>query len=271
MARIRTIKPEFWDDELIASLSRDARLLFIGTWNFADDKGRLRWSPAYLKSKVFPYDEDLEIKGVAALMAELEQKGRVLTYTVDAGTITQTYAVIVNFPRHQRINRAQESSLPPPPPLTPPPTGGETPFTEHSVNGHGAGGAPSGSTQPPVSEPSLGEGKGRERKGKEEERPALSRGSGATTKLAQDITKAYTDEVPLSRFPAILQIVRKALLAEIYEPELIKAALLRLAADNRSVTIEALRVELEGLPRSRQLRAVDEQDPAVTGKRRVQL
>jgi len=34
MARIRTIKPEFWTAEQVMELSRDARLLFIGMWNF---------------------------------------------------------------------------------------------------------------------------------------------------------------------------------------------------------------------------------------------
>lgn len=39
MARIRTIKPEFWTAEQVMELSRDARLLFIGMWNFCDDAG----------------------------------------------------------------------------------------------------------------------------------------------------------------------------------------------------------------------------------------
>jgi hypothetical protein len=53
MARIRTIKPEFWEDDVIGSLSRDARLLFIATLNLADDEGLLRWSAAYLKASAF--------------------------------------------------------------------------------------------------------------------------------------------------------------------------------------------------------------------------
>jgi hypothetical protein len=41
MARIRTIKPEFWTDEKIVECSFEARLMFIGMFNFADDKGNL--------------------------------------------------------------------------------------------------------------------------------------------------------------------------------------------------------------------------------------
>ena len=51
MARIRTIKPQFWDDLKIGRLSRDARLLYIGLWNFADDLGVVIADPVWLKSK----------------------------------------------------------------------------------------------------------------------------------------------------------------------------------------------------------------------------
>ncbi len=61
MARIRTIKPEFWEDEGVAALSRDARLLWIATWNCADDEGILRWTPDYIKAQVFPYDADVTL------------------------------------------------------------------------------------------------------------------------------------------------------------------------------------------------------------------
>lgn len=39
MARIRSIKPDFWRDGKIASLSKEAALFFIAMWNFADDDG----------------------------------------------------------------------------------------------------------------------------------------------------------------------------------------------------------------------------------------
>jgi len=193
MARIRTVKPEFWDDELMGSLSRDARLLFIGTWNFADDEARLRWSPAYLKSKVFPYDDDLGPKEVGVLMGELEQSGRVSAYVVDGETIKQTFALIVNFPRHQRINRAQDSSLPAPPPDEPPPGDRVTPFTEHSVNAHGATNDPPVRDQPPVTVGSTPEGNGKEGNGKEGNG---KEGNGKEGKTAPPAAPAEPDTFP---------------------------------------------------------------------------
>jgi len=56
MARIRTIKPEFWDDEKLSLVSRDARLTFIGMWTFSDDYGVVKGASVWLKSKIFPYD-----------------------------------------------------------------------------------------------------------------------------------------------------------------------------------------------------------------------
>ena len=45
MARIRTIKPEFFTSEDIVALSPLARLLFIALWCEADREGRLVWKP----------------------------------------------------------------------------------------------------------------------------------------------------------------------------------------------------------------------------------
>jgi hypothetical protein len=112
MARIRTVKPEFWEDELLGVLPRDARLLFIATFNLADDEGLLRWTPSYLKASAFMYDDDLAVSDVGKLMHCLADAGLVFPYI--AGVARQQMAVVVNFRKHQRINRPQKSKLPPP-------------------------------------------------------------------------------------------------------------------------------------------------------------
>jgi len=116
MARIRTIKPEFWEDEKVAYLSRDARLMLIGCFNLADDEGLLRWTPAYIKSGLFMYDDDLTVDGVKSLMAEVTSAGIILTYSPAVkGAAKQQLAWIIKFRIHQKINRPQPSKLPPPP------------------------------------------------------------------------------------------------------------------------------------------------------------
>lgn len=112
MPRIRTVKPEFWEDELLGVMPRDARLLFIATFNMADDEGILRWTPAYIKAQAFMYDDDLTIGDVGKLMQCLTDTGLVFPYI--GGAARQQMAVVVNFRKHQRINRPQKSKLPPP-------------------------------------------------------------------------------------------------------------------------------------------------------------
>lgn len=57
MARIRSIKPEFWTSEQVVECSPIARLLFVGMWSFADDGGVFPDSWKRMKMQVFPGDE----------------------------------------------------------------------------------------------------------------------------------------------------------------------------------------------------------------------
>lgn len=108
MARIRTIKPEFWQDELIGELSTNARLLFIASWNLSDDEGLLRWNAAFLRAQVFMYD-DLTISDVQGLMDELVGLKLIHSYK-DAKQ--QKYGWIINFRKHQKIDRPQKAKHP---------------------------------------------------------------------------------------------------------------------------------------------------------------
>jgi hypothetical protein len=104
--RIRTIKPEFWQDEKIASFPFLTRLVYIALWNESDDQGRLRGSPVYLKSVLFPYD-DVDLREP---LESLKDHGMLTEYTVRQ----QTYLHLENFSKHQRINRPSASKLPDP-------------------------------------------------------------------------------------------------------------------------------------------------------------
>lgn len=112
MPRIRTVKPEFWADEKLAGLSRDARLLFIGLFNFADDAGRMRGSPMLIRAQVFPYDTDIDSE---SLLRVLDEASLIARYEV-AG---ESYIWIRNFTKHQKIDRPSESIFPTPPQAKP--------------------------------------------------------------------------------------------------------------------------------------------------------
>jgi hypothetical protein len=104
MARVRTVKPEFWTDRRVGECSPSARLLFIAAWNFADDEGGLDRSAKQLKAQAFPYDNlDCE-----PLVQELLNAGLLIEYQVGG----EKYLHIKNFRKHQRIDKPQKARIP---------------------------------------------------------------------------------------------------------------------------------------------------------------
>lgn len=79
----------------------------------------------------------------------------------------------------------------------------------------------------------------------------VPRANESDTKRAQRLTRTYTDRVPMSNFPAVMGVVRKAMAAG-HGDEAISDALERLAKESRPVTVDVLRIEIEGMtPRAR--------------------
>ena len=100
MARIRSIKPEFFTSEQVAECSTNARLLFVGMWCFCDDQGIHPDSPARLKMEVFPSD-DLTKADVEQYVEELVAVGLIQRYEVEG----QKYLMVTGWVRHQKIDK----------------------------------------------------------------------------------------------------------------------------------------------------------------------
>lgn len=100
MARIRSIKPEFWTSEQVATCSPLARLLFVGLWTFCDDGGVHPASVRRLKMEVFPADafDDATIGG---LLGELVNAGLVRDYEANG----ERFWLVTGWHRHQRIDK----------------------------------------------------------------------------------------------------------------------------------------------------------------------
>lgn len=104
MARIRTLKPDFWTDEKVVEAPIEARLFFVGMLNFADDAGNLQRSAKKLKMQIFPADTiDCE-----PLIQALIEVGLVVEYSVNG----DKFLHIKGFSKHQKINRPSESNIP---------------------------------------------------------------------------------------------------------------------------------------------------------------
>lgn len=101
MAKIRSIKVEFWTSEQVVSCSIHARLLFIGLWNFCDDGGNHPASSFRLKMEVFPAD-DFSTNDVDGWINELLGNGLIRQYSVDS----VDYWHVTGFKKHQIIRKA---------------------------------------------------------------------------------------------------------------------------------------------------------------------
>lgn len=105
--RIRSLKPEYFRDEKVQRLSRDARLLFIGLICHADDEGRLNGDVLSIRALVFPRDE-LPAKKVRTLLAAVRDIGLIHIY--EAGGFD--WVEIRGWAKHQRIDKPKPSQIP---------------------------------------------------------------------------------------------------------------------------------------------------------------
>lgn len=106
MARIRTIKPDFWTDGNMVKLSPFARLLYIGMWNFTQcDHGHVADDAMKLKLQILPMDN----VNIEELLAEIMAQGRVTRVASGDG---RTYLHVTRFEDHQKIDPRWKTRCP---------------------------------------------------------------------------------------------------------------------------------------------------------------
>lgn len=107
MARIRTVKPDFFRHELLQDLEKQypgcyVMLVYIGIWSLCDKEGRFEWKPRTMKLDILPFlDFDME-----QTLLLLERFSLIAQYEHDG----KLYGLVKTFKEHQRINgkEAQE-------------------------------------------------------------------------------------------------------------------------------------------------------------------
>jgi hypothetical protein len=105
VARIRSVKPEFFLSESMGAVPFAARLLFVGLWTLADREGRLLWSDKRIKAQVFPYDDGLDVRPLAEALVEC---GSLVFYPADGGRLV---AWLPTFTAHQRPHPKEPMSV----------------------------------------------------------------------------------------------------------------------------------------------------------------
>jgi hypothetical protein len=107
--RNRMINKDFWHSRSLARVSRDARLLFVGLWNEADDEGRLFADLRYLCNQIFPFG-DVSLDDFYQWVSELESIESVVLYESNG----ELFILVPNFLVYQSISRPTKSKLPEP-------------------------------------------------------------------------------------------------------------------------------------------------------------
>lgn len=109
MARTRSIKPGFFTNDDLGTLSPLHRLLYAGLWCIADREGRLEDRPDRIKVQVLPYDKC----SVVRLLTELEDHEYIVRYEVRGKKLIW----LPTFHLHQKPHHKEEPSTLPPCPM----------------------------------------------------------------------------------------------------------------------------------------------------------
>lgn len=109
MARIRTIKPEAFESEDLASVSVTAERTFFGLLTLADDSGRFRDHPAIIGGRLWALRAEHTAAHVAHDLEQLAAAGLICRYT---GCDGRGYLHLVTWARHQKIDRPSASRIP---------------------------------------------------------------------------------------------------------------------------------------------------------------
>lgn len=133
MARIRSIKPEFWDSPSTAKAELAARLTYIALWNWADDSGHGTANLKELEAFCFPHDDVSTLPKTGSAGNSGDSRGNsahapgtfqnfaeVLRNAADAFGITfysvsgRHYYRLDNFKQHQSKDFRSKSKYPKP-------------------------------------------------------------------------------------------------------------------------------------------------------------
>ena len=148
--RIRTIKPEFWTHPVITQLDDVAQLLALALLNYADDEGYFYADPDLVRGSLMPKRKSERIeKALETLSSQSVQYLEIRVHGTH-GPIGR----VLNFSKHQRVNRATGSALV---------------AYYNSLSNHGGLTEDSLNTHGGLTEDSARERKGREGKGKEQD------------------------------------------------------------------------------------------------------
>ncbi len=112
MARIRSIKPDFFTSEVVCSLPISARLTFVGLWTHADDNGVAIDNPKLIMAAIWPLEDDPRetLQRVSGDLQSLSTAGLITRYQA-AG---KRYVFVNGWDEHQKVSHPSKPRYPRP-------------------------------------------------------------------------------------------------------------------------------------------------------------
>jgi hypothetical protein len=107
VARIRTIKPEFWTDEELSDLPEATHLLAAALLNYADDHGYFNANVGLVRAACSPLREPSV--SIPESFRSLQTMGYLRFGTAPDG---KRYGHIVKFDEHQRVSHPSPTKIP---------------------------------------------------------------------------------------------------------------------------------------------------------------
>lgn len=106
MSRIRTVKPEFWENEKLSALPEATHMLAAALLNYADDEGFFHANPLLIRARCSPLREPSVAIGESLRL--LCEDGYLTIGTTPDG---RAYGRINHFLEHQRISHPAKSKI----------------------------------------------------------------------------------------------------------------------------------------------------------------
>jgi hypothetical protein len=105
MARIRTIKPEFWKHEGLCSVPESTHMFAAALLNYSDDFGYFNANPGLIKGEIYPLREPSV--SIPESLRSLQATGYIRLGTADG----RRYGHIIAFEDHQRVSHPTPSKI----------------------------------------------------------------------------------------------------------------------------------------------------------------
>ena len=108
--RKRMVDPSYWSNPKAREVGIYAWTLFGAMWSIADDAGRLRDEPHFIKGTCLPQYDHATTTRTKRWLDSLETIGVIHRYSVGGSK----YIQIAQWNKYQKVNRPSPSTIPPP-------------------------------------------------------------------------------------------------------------------------------------------------------------